>query len=293
MKAFEYIRPSSIEEACQLYNESDDMTKLLAGGTDLLVRMKNKVMLPPKLISLRDIPGLSSIEFDAEKGLTIGSMVLLSAIEDSADIKQNYPAIVEAAGTIGSVQIRNRATLGGNICNASPAADMLPILIAHSAAVVITDGKANRSVPLEDFYVGPGITVMKKGELLKEITVPIPSPNSFYKYIKTARSALDCAGVGVGARVEFNKEKTVCQELRLILGAVSPTVVRAKDSEKLAAGQALDDQLIGKISQKATEEINPITDIRCSADYRTNMVLVNTRRVLSDARKWAEKGGKL
>jgi aerobic carbon-monoxide dehydrogenase medium subunit len=291
MKEFDYFRPTTVEEACRLSGSPDEKVKILAGGTDLLIRMKNKVMLPEKLVSLRDVPGLSSIAFSAEKGLSIGSMVSLSAIEDSSEIKQNYPAIIEAAGTIGSVQIRNRATLGGNVCNASPAADMLPILIAFSATAVITDGKSDRTVLLENFYTGPGSTAMKRGELLRGITLPLPSPSGFYKYIKASRTALDCAGVGVGAMVEFNKEKTICQQLRLVLGAVSPTVVRAKDSENLAAGQALDDQLIGKISQKATEEINPITDIRCSADYRNNMVSVNTRRVLLNARTWAEKGG--
>jgi len=292
MKAFDYFRPTTVEEACQLSSDPDEKVKILAGGTDLLIRMKNKVMLPTKLVSLRDVPGLSSIKFSTDKGLTIGSMALLSVIENSPEIKKNFPAITEAAASVGSVQIRNRATLGGNICNASPAADMLPSLIAYHAMVVITNGKAERSVALEDFYIGPGNSVLESGEIVKMITIPVPSPLSFGKYLKASRSALDCAGVGVGAMVEFDTNKTVCKQLRLVLGAVAPTVIRAKESEKMAVGQELNDQLILKISQMAANEINPISDIRCSAEYRKIMVLTNTRRVLVAARTWAQKGGK-
>lgn len=291
MKAFDYIRPATVEEACRLASQQDEKVKILAGGTDLLIRMRNNTLLPGKLVSLRDIRGLSSIGFDAEKGLSIDSMVLLSAIENSPDITGNYPAIAEAAATIGSVQIRNRATLGGNICNAAPSADMLPILIAYGAMAIITNGHAERSVALEDFFTGPGQTLLERGELLKGVSIPPPPSSSFGKYLKAYRSALDLAVVGVGIVAAFDAGQEVCRKLRLVLGAVAPTPVRAREAENLAAGQELDDQLIEKISHMAADEARPITDIRATASYRKTLVSVNTRRVLMAARSWAQKGG--
>jgi aerobic carbon-monoxide dehydrogenase medium subunit len=291
MKKFDYLRPTSVEEVCQVISESDDNVKVLAGGTDLLIRMKHKVLFPTKLISLRDVPGLSSIEFSADKGLTINSMVRLSAIENSPDICKNYPSIAESAATVGSLQVRNRATIGGNICNAAPSADLLPILMAYDATAVITNGSSERTISLDDFIVGPGKTILERGELLKSITIPAPSPSSFGKYLKAFRSALDLAVVGVGAVVEFDAGQTVCRKLKLILGAVGPTPIRALEAEKLAAGQELDDQLIEKISLMAAEEARPISDIRGTASYRKTLVSANTRRVLVAARTWAQEGG--
>ena len=291
MKAFDYIRPATVEEACRLVSQPNEKVKILAGGTDLLIRIKNSTLLPRKLVSLRDIRGLSSIGFDAEKGLSMDSMVLLSAIENSPDITGNYPAIAEAAATIGSVQIRNRATLGGNICNAAPSADMLPILIAYGAMAIITNGHAERSVALEDFFTGPGQTLLERGELLKAVAIPPQPPSSFGKYLKAYRSALDLAVVGVGIVATFDARQKVCRKLRLVLGAVGPTPIRAREAENLAAGRELDDQLIEKVSHMAADEARPITDIRATASYRKTLVSVNTRRVLMAARSWAQKGG--
>jgi aerobic carbon-monoxide dehydrogenase medium subunit len=291
MKAFEYIRPTSIAEACRLCCDPDEKAKFLAGGTDLLIRMKRKVMHPTRLVSLRDVPGLSTIDFSPDKGLTIDAMVLLSDIENSQIIDRNYPSVVTSAGTIGSVQIRNRATLGGNICNAAPSADMLPILIAYGATAVITDGKSERSVSLADFFVGPGKTVLENGEILKTITVPAPPPSSFGQYLKSYRSALDLSVVGVGAVVAFEPGQSQCRQLKLVLGAVGPTPIRARRAEDLAAGQTLDNTLIEKIGRMAAEEAAPISDIRATASYRKTLVEVNTRRVLIAARTWAQKGG--
>ncbi len=291
MKEFDYIRPTTVEEACRLTSEPGEKVKILAGGTDLLIRMKNKVMLPDKLVSLRDVPGLSSIGFSADKGLTIDSMVLLSALEKSSEICKDFPAIAEAAATVGSAQVRNRATIGGNICNAAPSADMLPILIAYGASAIITNGNAERSVALEDFFTGPGKTILEAGELLKTVTIPAQSPLSFGKYLKAYRSALDLAVVGVGAVVEFNAGQTTCCKLRLVLGAVGPTPILVKEAGNIAAGQELDDQLIVKISELAAEEASPISDIRATASYRKTLVAVNTRRALTAARTWVQKGG--
>ena len=291
MKAFDYIRPATIEEACQLTSQPNEKVKILAGGTDLLVRIRNNTLLPRKLVSLREIRDLSFIRFDAEKGLSIGSMVSLSETENSPEITGNYPAVAKAAATIGSVQVRNRATLGGNICNAAPSADMLPILIAYNAMAIISNGHAERSVALEDFFTGPGQTVLKTGELLKAVVIPPPPSSSFGIYLKAYRSALDLAVVGVGIMAVFDAGQEVCRKLRLVLGAVAPTPVRAREAENLAADKELDDHLIEKVSQVAADEAHPITDVRATASYRKTLISVNTRRVLVSARSWAQKGG--
>jgi CO/xanthine dehydrogenase FAD-binding subunit len=291
MRAFDYIRAMTFEEACRLASEPDQEAKILAGGTDLLVRIKNNSLHPSRLVSLRDVPGLSSVDFDAKKGLSIGPMTLLSAIETSPEICAHYPALAEAAATIGSVQVRNRATLGGNICNAAPSADMLPMLIAYSARAVISDGNNERVVALEDFFTGPGQTVLQSGELLKAVEIPPPPTRAFGIYLKATRTALDLALVGVGLMVVFHPEKTVCEDLNIILGAVGPTPIRAGKSERLAAGQELENQLIEKVSQMAADEAMPITDVRATASYRKALIAVNTRRALVAARSWAHKGG--
>jgi len=265
--------------------------KALAGGTDLLVQIKQRAFQPERIVSLRDVPGLASVRFDPGQGLRIGAMTPLSAIENSPEVLDNYPAVAEAVATIGSVQVRNRGTVGGNICNAAPSADAPPMLIAYRAEAIIGSEEGERSVLLEDFFTGPGQTVLKTGELLKAVVAPPPPPASFGIYLKASRTSLDLAVVGVGALVVFEPGQEVCQELRLVLGAVAPTPIRAVKSERLATGQKLTDDLIEKIAQKAAGEARPIRDVRSTASYRRTMVAVNTKRALAAARDWARKGG--
>jgi carbon-monoxide dehydrogenase medium subunit len=291
MKAFDYMRPSSLEEACRLLGQFNGQAKVLAGGTDLLVQFKQRKMESKALISLRDIPELSFIRLKPDQGISIGAMTTLSAVETSKEISQKYPAIVEAASWIGSVQVRNRATLGGNLCNAAPSADMAPILIAYSATTGLTNGQKERTVLLEDFFTGPGQTVLERGELMKEINLPPPPRSSFGTYVKAYRSKMDIALVGVGILAVFEKGKEVCQDLKLVLGAVAPTPIRAKESEKRLVGCKLGDELIIKVSQMASEEAHPISDVRSTAEYRRTLVKVLIQRALLAARSWAQKGG--
>lgn len=291
MKNIDYHRPSSFDEACRLLAQSGGQMKALAGGTDLLVLLKQGVLKPDGVVSLKDVPELSFVYFKAAEGLAIGATTPLGLIESTPGVKKRYPAIAEAAATIGSVQVRNRGTLGGNICNAAPSADSVPILIAYGAEAVIGDGQGERSVLLEKFFTGPGQTVLAPGELLKAVKVPPPPDFSFGIYLKSSRTALDLAQVGVAALVVFDKSRKVVQELRLVLGAVGPTVFRAKKTEALAAGQKLEDDLIEKVSQKAAAEARPITDVRATASYRKTLVGVSAKRALLAARDWARKGG--
>ena len=192
-----------MEEACALLAAGNGSPKVLAGGTDLLVQMKHGKLQPVALISLRGVPGLSSVRLESDGGLSLGAATPLATVENSAEVIKNFPAIAEAASWIGSVQVRNRATVGGNLCNAAPSADMAPILIAFGAQAVIAGARGDRTVPLEEFFLGPGQTVLGPGELLRTVVVP-PSPaRSYAKYMKSFRSAMDIATVGVAAWLVF------------------------------------------------------------------------------------------
>jgi carbon-monoxide dehydrogenase medium subunit len=291
MKAFEYLRPSSLEEACTALADPTGSAKALAGGTDVLVQMRASGLRPSALVSLRDVPGLDFIQADDDGGITIGAVTALGAIEHSPEVIERFPALAQAAAWVGSAQVRNRATVGGNLCNAAPSADTAPILIALGAEAILTDGSAERVLLLEDFFTGPGQTVLRRGELLKALRVPPMPARSFATYLKTFRSAMDCCTVGVGLFAAFEPGSAVVKEARLALGAVAPTPMRARASEALLIGRSLDDATIALASTKAVEEAQPIDDIRASAAYREVLVEVMSRRVLAAALAWAQNGG--
>lgn len=289
MKAFEYLRPASIEEACAALAAADGGARPLAGGTDLVVQMKQAGLEPSLLVSLQDVPGLAFVQVADDLTLTIGAATPLAGVEHSPQVRRHYPAIAEAASWIGSAQVRSRATIGGNLCNAAPSADMAPILLAYGASATITDGREERTVPLEGFFAGPGQTVLQAGQLLKSISVP-PCATGFGKYYKQFRSAMDCCTVGVAAWVDFDNGTSVVRDARVALGAVAPTPIRSRTCERQLVGKTLDEALIERAAAAATEDAQPITDVRASADYRTTLVLVLCKRALDAARVWAQKG---
>jgi carbon-monoxide dehydrogenase medium subunit len=293
MKAFDYERPSSFEDACRLLKEAGGSKKALAGGTDLLIKTRQKVISPEGMISLRDVPGLSGLSFSPEKGLAIGAMARLSDVEIADVVKENYPALATAVATIGSTQVRNRATIGGNICNAAPSADSLPILIAYGASVVIGDEESEREVLLEEFFTGPGQTVLNVGELVKQILVPALPQNAFATYIKAARSALDIALVGVALFAVYEPSDGVIKDMRVALAAVAPTPVRSRQMERIVIGNRLDHAIIEKAVGESCTDACSITDVRTTEGYRDTLVETYTRRALEAARSWIEKGGVL
>jgi carbon-monoxide dehydrogenase medium subunit len=293
MKAFDYERPASFEDVCRLLNAAGGSKKVLAGGTDLLVKTRHKVIAPEGVISLRDVPGLSDISFSPGKGLLLGAMTRLSDVETADVVKAQYPALAAAVATIGSTQVRNRATIGGNICNAAPSADSPPILMVYGASVIIGDGKTEREVLLEDFFTGPGQTVLRVGEIVKQIFVPTPPQNVFAVYIKAARSALDIALVGVALLAVYDPADLVVKDLKVALAAVAPTPVRSRQMERIVIGNRLDDAIIEKAVGESCTDACSITDIRTTEGYRDTLVETHTRRALEAARSWIEKGGVL
>jgi carbon-monoxide dehydrogenase medium subunit len=281
---FEYLEPATIEEAVSLLTKYNGRAKVIAGGTDLLVPMRQKVIRPDYVVDIINIPGLDYINYDDEKGLRIGALTTIRSLEKSAELNQRYPVISQAASQLGSVAIRNMGTLGGNLCNAAPSAETAPALIGLSAEARIVGPDGERVVPLEDFFTGPGTTVLKTAELLVEIQVPVLPLRTKGVYLKHAiRGSIDLAIVGVAAIVILEPGSNVCKDIKLVLGAVGPTPMRAHQAEEIIKGKRIDDALIDKCAQVASDESRPITDVRASDWYRKEMIKVFTRRAIKEA----------
>lgn len=279
---FDYLEATTIEEAISLLSKYDGQARTIAGGTDLLVQIRNKAIKPEYVIDIGGIPGLDYIKYDDKQGLSISTLTTIRTLEKSAELQKRYPVIPQAAGQLGSMAIRNMATIGGNICNASPSAETAPALIGLEARAKIVGPDGERIVPLEDFFTGPGQTVLKTGELLVEIQVPPPSPGTKSAYLKhSIRGSIDLAIVGVAAILTMDGE--LCREAKIVLGAVAPTPIRAKKAEAVLKGKKIDDALIEQATQGASIDCCPISDVRASAEYRTEMVKVFTRRAIKEA----------
>ena len=276
---FNYLEPATVEEAVSLLSKYDGKARAIAGGTDLLVQIRNKAIKPEYVVDIGYISGLDYINYDEKQGLRIGALTTIRAIEKSGKLRQVYPVISQAAGLLGSVAIRNMATIGGNLCNAAPSADTAPALIGLSARARIIGPGGERLVSLEDFFTGPGETVLKAGEMLLEIQVPVPPPDTKGMYLKHGRSAVDLATVGVAVIMAL-ESGGVCRDVKIVLGAVAPTPMRAKKAEEVLRGKKVEPALIEEAARVASGEAQPITDVRASAEYRREMVKVFTRRAI-------------
>lgn len=284
---FEYLDPKTIEEACSLLSQHGDKARLIAGGTDLLIIMKHKEVTPEYLVGLKGIPNLDSIDADAE-GVRIGALATLRSIGDSAVVRERFPFLADIAGKMATHQIRNMGTIGGNICNAAPSADTAPSLICLGAKAKLVGPKKERIVAVEEFFTGPGETVLKAGEILTEIQVPNQPAHTGGAYLRLTRLSVDLAVVGVAALVTLQGKGGLCKEARIALGAVAPTPIRAKKAEGVITGKKIEDGLIEEAAQIASEEARPITDVRGSAPYRTDIVRVLTKRAIGQALEQAK-----
>lgn len=285
---FDYYEPKTLEAALSLLAEKGEGTRVLAGGTDLLVKMRNGSLRPRAIIGIKGIEPLRQIRFQARKGLTIGATALLAEVASHRDIRRHYPAVAYAALETANVQIRNMGTVAGNLCNAAPSADNAPTLMAMGAEVTLASQKGERRLPLEQFFKGPGLTAMEPGEIMTSIFVPLPPPMSgaSYKHL-SARGKVDISGVCVGAMVTVNGEG--CSEARIVLGAVAPMPMRAKKAEGLLQGQPWTSELVEKAGDMAAKASKPISDVRANGAYRKKMVSVLTRRALEEAYERAMK----
>ena len=285
---FEYFAPKTLDEALSLLdNYKDKNTKILAGGTDLLVKMKTTDLKIDYLINIKNIPELNFI--DTAFGLKIGAALPLSHIERVEKVKERYPALYEGIKSMAAIAVRNMGTIVGNICNASPAADTVPSLIAYGAEVKLLSKRGERAVLVEDFITGVGKTVIEKDELISRISLPEMKKNSGSAFSKKGRVKADIAKINLAVCLE--REGNLCKDCRIVLGSVAEKAIRAKKAESLIKGQTVSISLIEKIAKKASEEIKPIDDIRSSLTYRTEIARVMVEELVRIA--WERSGGEL
>ena len=278
MRSFEFYEPTTLAEASRLF--AAEHTQLLAGGTDLVIGMKAYTETPQSVISLQKIPGLAGITTEADNSISIGAMTKVREVELSADIQQHHTALAEGAAEIGSIQIRNLATIGGNIAHASPAADTVAGLLVADAQVDIAGANGERSVPINALFTGPGHTVLTPGEIITRFRLPNPASGSHYIKHKI-REVMDLAFIGVAAAV--NMDNGTITDARIGLAAVAPTPLRATEAENLLNGNAPTTELLAQAGEAAAAATTPISDLRCSAEHRKEMVDVLTRRTLQRA----------
>jgi len=302
MKKFDYLKPKTFEEALTLLAKYGEKAKLIAGGTDVIVMIKQKAIAPDILISLQGIPGLDQMKYNGS--LSIGPMVTHRAIEKSEVIRKNFSALADAVDYLGSVQIRNVATIGGNVCTAAPSADTATPLLVLGTQVKIKNLKEERTLPIEQFFKGPGESALKTGELVKELSIPKPLPNTGSAYYKLQRRlALDLPILGVSVLLSLDKNKVtcsdllctaspissilhkmeedeiICKDVRIALGVAAPTPMRALKAEALLKGKKLSDELLEEAANTASQEAQPRDTLRGEAWYRKDMVRVLVKRM--------------
>jgi len=282
MKYFEYAEPATLQEAVGLLRDGAGQASLMAGGTDLMVQMKEHVRQPARVINIKKIPGMDDFGWDPAQGLTLGALVTVRQVETSPVTLAHYASLARASTDFASIQVRNRATVVGNVCRASPSADTLPPLIADGAVLRIEGPAGRRECAVEDFCQGPGRTALGAGEIVTHIRIPAPPPGTGKVYIKHGRRAqMELATVGVA--VTLTLQDATCTAISIVLAAVAPTPLRARAAEAVLRGQPLTAERIAAAAQAAAGEARPIGDVRGSADYRREMVRVLTRRAIEQA----------
>ncbi len=280
---FDYLEAKTIKEACSLLYRYKENAKLMAGGTDLLIAMRRKKIRPQYVINVKTISNADYIYHDVE-GLKIGALTTLSDIESSSLVLDMFPVIAYSAHQVGTPQVRNVATIGGNLCNAAPSADMTPSLIGLGAKAKLIGIRGERVIDLEKFFAGPGESILRTGEMLVEIQVPDPSPFTGGAYLKLpARTAIDIAVVSVAAIVTLDSKGANIVDAKIVLGAVAPTALRVRKVENIIKGKPIENRLIERAAQVAAQEAKPISDVRGSVSYRREMVKVLTNRAIRQA----------
>jgi len=286
LRTFEYLAPQTIDEAVRLLSEHAGAARPMAGGTDIVVQMKEgatRFPYPGYVVSLSRIPELRGIAFSEDGGLVVRAGTTMAEIAEHAAIRERYTALAEGAGVVGSRQTMNMATIGGNVCNAAPSADTAPALLALDALAVIAGPSGRRNIPLRDLFAGPGQTTLAAGELLAEVRIPAPAPRTGSAYRRhTPRKQMDIAVAGVAAVLTLDDGNRI-QAARIALGAVAPTPIRAPQAEAALEGQPAADEAFARAAEIAAGECNPIDDLRGSAQFRRHLVRVMTERILREA----------
>ena len=288
---FGYFEPASIEEAVDILRRGNGNYRALAGGTDVLIHLRRRAKRYEALVNIKRLPGIATWTTEAGRGLRIGAATPFRELEISPTVIERFPALVEAIKVVGSLQLRNTATIGGNLCNASPSADSAPaLMVAGATATFIDNGSGERTIPLERFFVGPGTSILGPEGLLLRVDVPEPeglTGSCFERF--TPRSAMDIAIASSAARVTMDRSSGRVQDAAIALGAVAPTPVRAPKAEEALIGNEPTPELLAEASTLAMDECRPIDDIRGSAAYRRAMVRVLVRHTLERAVEQARR----
>jgi carbon-monoxide dehydrogenase medium subunit len=280
MPNFDYEAPTSLPDALELLARPGEI-RPLTGGTDIIDQLKSNRRNADLVVDLKRIPELLKIESNGS-GLRIGSAVSCTDVYNFTVKNGGYSALSESTELIGSIHIQNRASVGGNVCNAAPSADTIPALLVHEAvAHTASASGGERAIPLIDFFAGPGQTVLQKGEILKELVIPIPSANTASAYLRfIPRNEMDIAVAGVGSLIEVDPSSNAVIKARIALASVAPTPVRAYAAEEFLEGTVIDAAAIDKTADLAVDAAVPITDVRGSAEYRKELIRVLTKRTL-------------
>ena len=281
---FDHIFCNTTDEACSFLARHQGEAMVLAGGTDLLVKMKHKRALPAYLVNIKRIPDLSYINYDEQTGVRIGALTTIQALRNSPLIRKKFSVLNQAAGVLGTAHVRNLATLGGNLCNASPASECAAPLLTLEARAKIVGAAGERTVPLETFFLGPGRSVLQYGEILTEIQIPNLPPHTEGVHIKYGTRRVDVAIVGMSMVIVFDGD--LCRDVKIALASVGPTPFRAKKAEDVLRGQKIGgvvEDLMERVARTAADESFPISDLRGSADYRRDLVMNLVRQGLERA----------
>ncbi len=284
MQAFDYQSPQSLDQAIALLGQAPGQARPLAGGTDLLPQLREGRRQVGLVFDVKHIPELTELSYDVQGGLSIGAAVSCHQICHDPVASRLYPGLVDGFGVIGAVQIQFRASVGGNLCNASPAADSIPALIAHAATCTIAGPNGTRQLPVEDFCVAPGRTALGPAELLVSIHVPTPPQRFGGAYLRfVPRNEMDIAVVGAAAAVTLSVDGRVIESARVALGAVGPTPLLVGEAGAYLAGRSVDAANLDEAARLAQAAARPIDDVRGTADFRRHLSRVLTRRALERA----------
>lgn len=297
---FDYVKPTSLAEASRLLTEHAGEASPLMGGTDVFVRMRDGFISPKIVMDVKHLPGMRDVVYDEQAGLTIGAAATMNEVARHPDVQAHYPLLAETANSVASYQLRNRATLGGNLCNGSPAADTAPATLVLGGRIVLYGPNGEREIPVDEFFLGPGETAIQAGELMTAIRFPIPPAGSAGKYLKLGRNKagdLAIAGVAVfgfpdGTASGYRPSTGSGYHFRIGLASVAPVPLRALEAEEVLATSPPGEETFALAAKKAMEAASPIDDVRASAAYRKAMVRTLTLRALREVWDWLQSGRK-
>ncbi|MGB8647823.1 MAG: xanthine dehydrogenase family protein subunit M [Anaerolineae bacterium] len=281
LPSFDYVCPASPQEVSRLLLKNAGDVRLFMGGTDVFVRMRDGFFCPRLLVDLKHLPGMTEVRYGPRTGLRIGAAVGMNTLARHPAVVTHYPMLVQALNSVASYQLRTRATMGGNLCNASPAADTAPMALVLEANLVLHGPRGERTVPIARFFKGPGKTLLKPGEFLLRLEIPTPPKGAVGRYLKLGRNAHgDLSIVGLAAIGWPSKKVQSGYEFRLALASVAPTPIRVPEAEEILSAAPITPEVIEWAATAAMETAQPIDDVRASAAYRKAMVKALTKRAV-------------